>query len=90
MRNVQPRGRHLMDSRLKLIPPEMLQMMGLYMKPCRFCGAEAHICDNVFKGAGGKHYYAQCMECGNLTDEHADPRDAIKQWNEGAMIDESI
>lgn len=78
-----------MDSRLKFFPPEMLSIMGLNMKPCRFCGAAAHVSDNIFQDENGR-YSAFCMECGNTTDEHDDPREAVVQWNDGAMIDAGL
>lgn len=78
-----------MDANLKLFPPEMLKMMGLYLKPCRFCGTDAHVSDNIVKTEDGR-YVAVCIECGNVTDEHDDPRGAIDQWNDGVMIDAGL
>ena len=78
-----------MFNNLRLSPPEMLQTLGLHMNDCPICGAAAHVSDNIVKGENGG-YFGLCYECGNSTDEHADPRGAIDQWNKGAMIDAGI
>lgn len=35
-------------------------------------------------------YSVFCFNCGCETDDHASPDDAIRQWNEGKLIDERI
>jgi hypothetical protein len=48
------------------------------LTPCRFCGAEAELIEDMNAFA----WKAGCTECGNDTDLYGDRREALTAWNE--------
>ena len=54
-------------------------MSELELKPCPFCGGEAHIqCIPHFEG---KHYYGLCLMCHAKTQARPDEGSAAVDWN---------
>ena len=51
--------------------------------PCKKCGGDGHlVCRPNIYTLVGELYTVDCVACDNTTnDEHAEPAEAIEQWN---------
>lgn len=53
------------------------------LKPCPFCGGEAHICLDIDSGIDYETYYfIHCKSCHVTTDSYITKEQAADMWND--------